>query len=78
MQPKKPKKNRPLDCKTGFDAVARVRAPMESPYAATTTTTTSKNQSGGAPALCEGRGGRERLRLHGKVGQVKPNGPVVI
>ena len=51
---------------------------MESPHAAAATPTTSKNQSGGAPALCEGKGGRERLRLNGEVGQVEADGPVVI
>jgi len=45
---------------------------------AAATPTTSKNQSGGAPALCEGKGGRERLRLNGEVGQLEADGPVVV
>ena len=50
---------------------------MESPHAAAATPTTSKNQSGGAPALCEGKGGRERLRLNGEVGQVEADGTIL-
>ena len=36
-----------------------------------------KKNQGGAPALCEGRGGRERLRLNGEVGQVEADGTVI-
>ena len=44
---------------------------MESPHAAAATPTTARN-SGGAPALCEGGGGRGALRrLDRKVGQLK-------